>query len=213
MKKKIFAFVLSFALIFGMSIFFAGCNSSTTAVVTIDFNNDVDSNQQITVEKGQTIELPDGTTITPPHQYLEFDYWCTNTGLIFEEFEETCVITKSITIYAKWKIHENYNYAQVVSQSMSASGINAGDYIIYKYLSDEDVIELNDIVMIEHNSQLQLRHIYQIIDNGDGSYSYKTKASSNATEDYWTSTRHDVVGLYQETIENPEQYLKYIGAL
>ena len=212
MKNKILTALITATLNICGSFALAGCKTSPHAeiTITINYNNDINTNTSFIIDKGTAISnLP--REITSPSEYLVFDCWCTDSALT-TKFNITDAVYQDTTLYAKWKIDQQYTYYKILSNSMQASGLTINDIVIVKLLTPADTILLNDIVLFNTNSMTLLHHISEIIDT-HAPVSYKTKGSSNAVADSWTITKNDIIGKFVEKLENPENYLKYIGTI
>lgn len=220
--KTFLYYILIFILIINLPILFGGCG--TTVNITINYNNDITANTVVTIEKGSTINLPDPNSIISPHEYLIFDCWCTDYKLS-EEFDATQPITKSFTIYAKWKLN-GFTWLRISTPSMQASGFNTGDYILLENVTNVNELAVGDLVSFYsyyptdfiptkqdaklNNSKILFRQITNVIyDNGN--IFYETKGTSNNNKDAYPVCSNLVIGKYIQKIDNPTQYQKYIG--
>lgn len=218
MKKKLLSMFLCLMLVLGFSSIFVGCIDRTNTnpvVVTINLNDSPyydsqDTKLTFNVKNGTFIDdiMPESSLTN--YVYLEFDYWCTDSNLS-QKFNPNSAIYQDITLYAKWKFNPDYTFVQISTASMQASGLNVNDIVIVKYLSAEDTLNKNDIILYNYNSYKLLHLIDEIITNEDGSISYKTKGSSNLIANTWTITKDDIVGKFVEKVYEPEMYVKYTG--
>ncbi|MBQ8792383.1 MAG: InlB B-repeat-containing protein [Clostridia bacterium] len=176
MKKKILALAFSFMFILGISAVFIGCTPEKEYyTLTVNYNNDIDKQTELSVEKGTTIVslgsstallmenspivvLPSSQNISSPHKLLVFDGWYTNSTFT-EKFDTSKPIEEDTSIIAKWKLNEEYSFFQIASGSMQASGFNTGDIIICKNLTALDSVNVGDFILYNYSSLTVFHHV------------------------------------------------------
>ena len=73
-----------------------------TYTVTYDVNTGTGSIESDTVRAGESVELPDGTSLTGPEGKTVFKGWATTNSAGTPDVESPYTPTKSVTLYAVW---------------------------------------------------------------------------------------------------------------
>jgi signal peptidase I len=95
-----------------------------------------------------------------------------------------------------------YQMISIGSGSMQPN-INIGDAVIFKKISDGDIININDVIVFNHNGKYIVHRVIDIYyDNNK--IVYQTKGDNNDSEDNFLVYDNDIVGIVRMKV-------KYIG--